>query len=655
MTSFFRRAFPRATEMLGIVFTPVEIVDYVIHSIEHLLTISIFKPACLMKTCTSSIPFVGTGTFITRLLQSGIIQPRDLRRKYTLEIHANEIVLLAYYVAGINIEAVYHEMRDDQKKDYEPYERLVFQDTFQSSEQENQLGGIFPFNHRRIEFQQKLPLTVVFGNPPYSKGQKSQSDNAQNVRYSKLDERIANSYVKESKTGLANMLYDSYVRGFRWASDRLGEKGIVGFVTGAGWLYGNSATGIRACFAKEFAHIYVVNLRGNARLKGELWRKEGDKIFGQASRSAITLTFLVKDTTKKNSATIHYHDIGDYLKRNQKLAKLTTFQSIAKTPLKKIEPNEEHDWLDHRNPQHSKFLPLHSSQECNLFRESSKGMNTARDAWAYNFSKSKLSQNVRKTSRFFNKELSRHRLSGEGNSAKNFVDRDRTKIAWNREMLRRFEQQIKIKPNVNRCLRLTEYRPFTKVWCYFDPALITVIGKMPRFYSSNEATVRMLCTAGMGAKIPSFWQVKIPTDLNMMSAGANCYPITIPVKDEEQMFEAKNVISNVENAGPGFNTFKSLYPKLKLDFKDFFNYAYAIFHCPDYIELFYANLQKELPRIPAVESDEEVLTFVKIGSQLSKLHVEYEDAKQYPVDETWSSASILNSLGDDKVKYRVDK
>ena len=223
---FFRKAFPRTTEMLGIAFTPVEIVDYVIHSIEHLLN-KHFQTSMSDKDVHIIDPFVGTGTFITRLLQSGIIRPEDLRRKYEKEIHANEIVLLAYYVAGINIEAVYHDVRSEENGEYEPYERIVFQDTFQSSEQENQLNGIFPFNHERIEYQQKLPLTVVFGNPPYSKGQKSQSDNAQNVQYAGLDSRIANTYVKASTAGLANMLYDSYVRGFRWASDRLGHQGIV--------------------------------------------------------------------------------------------------------------------------------------------------------------------------------------------------------------------------------------------------------------------------------------------------------------------------------------------------------------------------------------------------------------------------------------------
>ena len=397
-----------------------------------------------------------------------------------------------------------------------------------------------------------------------------------------------------------------------------------------------------------------MNLRGNARLKGELRRKEGDNIFGQASRSAITLTFLVKDSSIQAPATIHYHDIGDYLKRNQKLRKLKEFKSIANTPLKKIEPNKEHDWLIHRNPQYRNFLPLHSTQRCHLFNESSKGMNTARDAWTYNFSKTKLGRNVELTSRFFNDELVRYKAFGNGMSVVNFVERNRTRIAWNREMLRRFEKQIKIEPSVNQCLRLVEYRPFTKTWCYFDPALITVIGKMPRFFSSASSSVRMLCTAGKGAIFPSFWQVKLPTDLNMMSAGANCYPVTIPDVEGEKMFDIKNATTIIENSGPGFSTLKSLYPKLRLDFQDFFNYTYGIFHCPEYIDLFYSNLQKEFPRIPAVATDEEVLTFVDIGAQLSNLHVQYELAEQHPVTETWSSTSMLKNL-DDKVKYRVEK
>ena len=246
------------------------------------------------------------------------------------KIHANEIVLLAYYVAGINIEAVYHDVRNEENGTYEPYERIVFQDTFQSTEQASQLKGIFPFNHERIEYQQKLPLTVVIGNPPYSKGQKSANDAAQNVYYPTINRRIANTYAKRTNAQNKNSLYDSYFRAFRWASDRIGAKGVIGFVTGAGWLDGNAASGVRASFADEFNQVYVVNLRGSARLRGEQARKEGDTIFEEASRSAITISFLVKGKQKPKSVDIQYFEIGDYFSREQKFKTLSDFKTRRK-------------------------------------------------------------------------------------------------------------------------------------------------------------------------------------------------------------------------------------------------------------------------------------------------------------------------------------
>ena len=277
---FFRKAFPKTTEMLGIAFTPVELVDYVIHSTEHLMN-KHFDMSLSDEGVHIIDPFVGTGTFITRLLQSGIIRSEDLTRKYKEEIHANELVLLAYYVAGINIEAVYHEERDKNAGHYEPFNNLVFQDTFQSTKQVSLEYALFPRNHQRIDRQSQLPLTVILGNPPYSKGQKVGDDDAQNVKYVDLDERIQESYAQSSSAKLRISLYDSYIRAFRWASDRLHEKGIIGFVSGAGWLDGNAASGIRARFAEEFSHIYVVNLRGDARQKGEAWRKEGERYLGK--------------------------------------------------------------------------------------------------------------------------------------------------------------------------------------------------------------------------------------------------------------------------------------------------------------------------------------------------------------------------------------
>ncbi|MDO8727916.1 MAG: DEAD/DEAH box helicase family protein [Candidatus Methanoperedens sp.] len=319
---FFKTAFPKMVDQLGIVYTPVEVVDYVVCSVDDVLR-NEFNRSLTDENVHILDPFTGTGTFITRLLQSGLIKPEDLRRKYLGEIHANEIVLLAYYIAAVNIENVYHSLLSDIQE-YQSFDGICLTDTFQLGE--NKQGNIllsefFPKNSERVGVQQKAPITVIISNPPYSVGQKSANDNAQNVSYPELEKRITDTYAKESSVNLKKSLYDAYIKAFRWASDRLDETqgGIICFVSNGSWLDGNAQDGFRKCLEKEFNSIYVFNLRGNQRTSGELSRKEGGKIFGSGSRTPVSITLLVKKPNNSNkNATIYYRDIGDYLSREEK-------------------------------------------------------------------------------------------------------------------------------------------------------------------------------------------------------------------------------------------------------------------------------------------------------------------------------------------------
>ena len=295
---FFRTAFPMMVERLGIVYTPVEVVDYIIHSVDAILRKE-FGRTLSDENIHILDPFTGTGTFITRLLQSGLIKTEDLPRKYEREIHANEIVLLAYYIASVNIENVYHDLQFGDSENYIPFNGICLTDTFQLGETKNGedlFSEMFPQNSQRVQKQQKAPLRVIIGNPPYSIGQKSANDNAQNQSYPKLEKRIEETYAKASNAGLNKSLYDAYIKAFRWASDRLDPKngGIICFVSNGAWIDGNSTDGFRHCLEKEFSSIYVFNLRGNQRTSGELSRKEGGKIFGSGSRTPISITLLVK-------------------------------------------------------------------------------------------------------------------------------------------------------------------------------------------------------------------------------------------------------------------------------------------------------------------------------------------------------------------------
>ncbi|MCC6601288.1 MAG: DEAD/DEAH box helicase, partial [Crocinitomicaceae bacterium] len=427
---FFKTAFPKMVEKLGIVYTPVEVVDFIVHSVNDILKKE-FNRSISDENIHILDPFTGTGTFMVRLLQSGLIDEKDLERKYKHELHANEIVLLAYYIAAINIENAYHDATPDPddgvgKENYTSFDGIVLTDTFQLGETddaEKLFSEMFPANSERVQRQQKAPLRVIIGNPPYSIGQKSANDNAQNQEYPKLDKRIADTYAKLSSAGLNKSLYDAYIKAFRWSTDRLDKTGgIICFVSNGAWLDGNSTDGFRKAIEKEFSSIYVFNLRGNARTSGELRQKEAGNVFGSGSRTPISITLLVKNPDAKNSpfeggegdekATIHYHDIGDYLDREQKLKIVKEFKTFEnpKLELTTVQPNEHGDWISVRNDAFGSFIPLEPEKKFDVktrsfFVAQSMGVITSRDNWIYNYSKHFLTGNIKQSIEFYNYQV----------------------------------------------------------------------------------------------------------------------------------------------------------------------------------------------------------------------------------------------------------
>ncbi|MHB1283333.1 MAG: DEAD/DEAH box helicase, partial [Metallibacterium scheffleri] len=387
---FFRNAFPRMTERLGIVYTPVEVVDFIIHSVNDLLQAEFGQT--LGSTGVHILdPFTGTGTFITRLLQSGLMTPEQLSYKYQNEIHANEIVLLAYYIAAINIEAAYHGIVGG---DYVPFEGICLTDTFQMYEKDDLVSALLVDNSQRRKRQKTLDIRVILGNPPYSIGQKSENDNNDNVAYPHLDERIRSTYAARSKAMLAKGLYDSYIRAIRWASDRIGDSGMIGFVSGSGFAEKSAMDGMRKCLAEEFSRIYLLNLRGDIRKnmlsKGRA--KEGQNIFASGSMSGIAITLFVKNPKAKTRGEIFYRDIGDDLTRYDKLNSLAALSSVAE--IEKvgdwlvIAPDAHGDWLIQRDDRFSEFIVLGDKKgdAAKLFENFSLGVVTNRDAWCYNSS-----------------------------------------------------------------------------------------------------------------------------------------------------------------------------------------------------------------------------------------------------------------------------
>ena len=556
---FFRNAFPRMTERLGIVYTPVEVVDFIIHSVNDLLQQE-FGQTLGSKGVHIIDPFTGTGTFITRLLQSGLIKPEELPYKYKHEIHANEIVLLAYYIAAINIEAVYHAIVGGG---YAPFQGICLTDTFQLYEKGDLISNLLTNNSDRRKRQKALDIRVIMGNPPYSKGQESANDNNQNVAYPGLDGRIRETYVAHSSATNNNSLYDSYIRAIRWASDRIGKSGIIGFVTNAGFLDANTADGLRKCLAEEFSSIYVVHLRGNARTSGEQRRKEKDNVFGQGTRTPIAITILVKNPQAKQHGQILWHDIGDYLNQTEKLAIISKFGStagiVSASAWQPIVPDHHFDWTKQRDGSFSDHIVLGDKKgdATKLFENYSSGVKTQRDAWCYNASKASVEDNMKRMIAFYNSEVERFNQAHVGQDRKireaqtdSFISANPAQISWTRALKedlvkdRRFEYEAD-------CLTESLYRPFTKKWLYFNRRFNEMVYQMPRVFPAATAENRMIMVkqrwSGEGQLALMVDRVvELQTD-----GGSQCFPLYLYERTDDTSSAADDLFASVAQVSSG--------------------------------------------------------------------------------------------------------
>ena len=672
---FFQTAFSKLTQRLGIVYTPVEAVDFILHSVDYILkehfNVDIGSPDVNVLD-----PFAGTGTFLTRLLdaENGFVKDGDLQGKYNNNIHGNEIVPLAYYIAGINIESTYHDRsllnEEARQTGYQPFDGLCLADTFQSTESEgNVLNDVLPRNHERLERQLDLPIEVIVANPPYSIGQRSGDDNAQNIRYDLSDLRISETYVASAKdaTSLKSM-YDSYVRAFRWASDRIENRGVIGFITNAGWLETIAGSGVRACFRREFSRIYVLNLRGNARTQGELRQKEGGSLFGGGSRAPIAITLLVKDPAHQGSAEILYYDIGDYLTTVQKREKLTALRSVKNIAWRILEPDAYDDWLNLRDQQFPEFIPLGDKRKKidtpAIFEMYSHGAVSSRDAWVYNFSRKSLSKNVRTTIDYYNNELSRYIEKQPDQSIRDWVRYSDSSISWSRGFLKDLQQENRKTFRSVNCVE-SMYRPFSKRVSYFTPVLIEQIGRLPALFPDTGELNRLICVVDKGTSKPfSCLMVDCAPDFNMI-APLQCFPLyhhaqTQKPKSEVNTFEVDLLSESEVDSGmryalshSGLRYFQKHYPKNPIDKESLFYYIYGILHSPDYRKAYQSNLFKELPRIPVVASIRDWQQFSNIGRKLGDLHVNYESAA-FPIDvklnEKIITDPLLESFGADELR-----
>ena len=667
---FFRNAFPRMTERLGIVYTPVEVVDFIIHSVNDLLQQE-FGQTLGSEGVHILDPFTGTGTFITRLLQSGLISKEQLENKYKNEIHCNEIVLLAYYIAAINIEAVYHAIVNEGvevgKEAYQPFEGICLTDTFQLYEKDDLISERLADNSDRRNRQKNLDIRVIMGNPPYSEGQKSENDNNDNVTYPQLDENIRNTYAKESNATLFKGLYNSYVRAIRWASDRIGSNGVVGFVTNGGFIDANFADGLRKCLKDEFTSVYIFHLRGNQRTSGELSRKEGGKIFGAGSRAPIAISFLVKNTKATEHGKIYYHDIGDYLSREEKLEKISAFFNISGIMDSggwiKITPDSHGDWLQQRDDSFSSHIALGDKKSAGsaLFDTYSLGVVTARDAWCFNYSKDNLSNNMSKMISHYNDEAVGFSGQYTGTEKKqkkskvdDFINPDFTKISWTRGLKQALVNDKRFDFSSENIVP-SHYRPYTKQFLYFNRQFNEMISKMLLLFPSPRSENRVICVSGTGC-ISGFSALisDVPVEfcISAMKGGTSCFSLNIYEKSEDDKIdfggnddlfaEKPEAKSDSLSQGQGYTRkdgisddglthFQQAYPNETFNKEDIFYYIYGLLHSPEYRERYADNLSKELPRIPCVKTAKDFWRFSQAGRDLAELHINYEAVEPYPV------------------------
>ena len=649
---FFSIAFKDMAAELGIVYTPAEVVDAQLHMVQRALQRE-FDMSLGDRGVHVLDGFAGTGTYMCRLIEDkSLIDDEDLPYKYEHDLHSNEIVPLASMIMDVNIEQSYHSRMGG---DYKPFPGALLTDTFQMGEADDPVDTtMFAENTERVEQQLRLPIKVIIGNPPYRAGDINNTGN-RNTKYPTLDRRIESTYVKTSDATLNNSLYDHYIRAFRWASDRIGDSGIVCFVSNGGWLTGAAGAGVRRRFKEEFNSIYVYNLRGNQRTQGEESRREGGKIFASGSRATIAITMLVKNPNSDENGAIHYHDIGDYLTRDEKLRILK--EAVDHDPEWTTLDQDKHgDWLDQRDDSYLSFIPMGVQEGAKklptgLFSTWSAGVKTNRDAWCYNSRRDVVEANMRRTVETYNSELARWREAGSPKDVQAFLTKDETRIKWTHEVREDILHGKDARFNQSH-VRTAMYRPFFKQWQYMDSQFNNRVYLQPQLFPYRGAKNLEIIVSERGAFITH----DVP-DLEVMHHG-QCFPLywyeeakpsDVPIAHNtlfgddqgtlvfDKSSKGKQYIRHDAITDVGLKVFQEAYPGMHgITKEDIFYYVYGILHSRDYRRRFGNNLAKELPRIPL---DMDFPAFRDAGRKLAKLHLGYEKVKPWDVTETGDSAN----------------
>ncbi len=634
--TFFKVAFRKQSEKLGIVYTPIEVVDFILRATNGILKTH-FNTDFNDKNITIFDPFTGTGSFIARLLskENGLISDEALKEKFQKNLFAFDIVLLAYYIALINITQA-AQNRDSSLKNFK---NIALTDSLDIYEEKND-KGVFDFfkdleeNKEIKDTIEKQNIRVIIGNPPYSAGAKNENDNNQNLSHKKLEKLVYEKYGKNSTGKVGKTTRDTLIQSIYMASELLKDKGVLGFVVNGGFIDSKSADGFRKSVDKEFAHLYVLNLRGNARTSGEARQKEGDGIFDSGSRATIAIIFFVKDASVKNSA-IHYYDIGDYLKREEKLNRLSHFTNLDAIPFETITPNNKGDWINQRDDAFDKLIPLKrdkTRQNPSVFDTNSGGVASGRDPWVYNFSPDALMQNVQKCMDTYNADLKRfnahfreafkQRTKGvkSGELYKQLNDKeittDKTKIAWVQNLKMQLIKGKKLDDFSQEKISVSLYRPFNKQYFYYERELSWSFCLMKKIFPDKDAQ-NVVINTGVGNGKNFSALVSDCISSNDLISHNQAYPLY----HYDDLGNRYYAIS-----GYALNLFRKHYEDNSIAEEEIFYYIYAILHHKGYLEKYKNSLTKEEPRIALSEDFKELSI---LGKELAKLHLNYESGEMH--------------------------
>lgn len=635
---FFQGFSVQVADTHGIVYTPQPIVNFMVQSIEHILKTE-FRSSLSHSGVHIIDPFVGTGNFIVRIMRE--IRKMELERKYKSELHCNEVMLLPYYIASMNIEREFYEATGR----YQSFEGLCLVDTFELAE-DRQLALFTEENTRRAKRQKETEIFVIVGNPPYNAGQVNENDNNKNRQYETVDQRVRKTYAKDSVATLKNSLFDPYVKAIRWASDRIGEEGIIAFVTNNSFIDGFSFDGMRKHLANDFDAIYILDLGGNVRKNPKL-SGTMHNVFG--IQVGVSINLLIKKNNITNQSKVFYACVDEFWRKEDKYFYLDSKRNYQNVGWNLVKPCRSHIWLSEGlHTEFDIFIPIgnKTTKAANngseavgaIFKTYSNGVTTSRDAWAYNFQRKYLLENMQRMIDTYNAELDRwKRLSDPKGSVDDFVIPDGRKIKWTDRLKQELEKEKDVDFSLEN-VRSSLYRPFTKSYLYFDRLMNQRVYVFPSIFPTPETEKenQAICVTGIGSNKPfQTLAVAIIPSLDILEK-TQCFPFY--TYDEDGTNRRENITDWA------WKQFQSHYQDDTISKWDIFHYIYALLHHPDYRKRYQANLKRDLPRIPYAP---DFWGFAKAGRRLAELHLRYEDQREYPLGSIETPDRMLT--------YRVEK